>query len=137
MNMLVHRRVVNLSLLTFVTIFTMAFSSCGYPSYVTDPASKTQGYRLFTGRTDGFQISFEYPNTWTRQVVENSEKLKTVNFQPPFASMSVSSYVTIANGGDFSNADELIQHEIDLNLNKEFPAPEFKIISQKNTTRES
>ena len=121
-----------MSLLTFVTIFTIVFSSCGYLGYVTDPASKTQGYRIFTGQTEGFRISFEYPKTWTRQAIQNDKASKSLNIHTPYSSIIVSSDATVGNGGDFINAAELIQHEIDLNLNKEFPSPGFQIISQNN-----
>ena len=132
MDILIHRRVVTLSLLTFVTIFTIVFSSCEYLDMSLTLQAKRKGIGYLQGKPRVSELVLNILKLWTRQAIQNDKASKSLNIHTPYSSIIVSSDATVGNGGDFINAAELIQHEIDLNLNKEFPSPGFQIISQNN-----
>lgn len=84
-----------------MVMLVAVFSSC---NFFGDPAARTPGYKLFTGTTDGFRISFEYPDSWIRKPVEQyGEKydgaitLDLVTSQDTL--ITIDSYLNAANGG--------------------------------------
>lgn len=103
----------------------VTFVSCNsYPTEVTDPQSKTSGYKLFTGATDGFPISFEYPNGWSRMSIDKGATTRHVRFLSSDCAVVVNSFINKSKGGDYANADELIQYKLSLKDQQ----PEFEIV---------
>ena len=120
MGILIRRTFILLSLLAMILSTIMASACYGLHS-VTDPDSKTPGYKLFTGRTGGVRVSFEYPNTWRRISADGLVYL-----------VSQDSYVTVCSvankseGGNYADAGELTQHWLD----SWSTAPEFRVLSR-------
>ena len=113
-------------LLLVVVIITPTVSSCGFPWDASDPVSNTSGYRLFTGKDEGFRVSFEYPDTWRRKGIEKYDSSIGVRLiLSDTSSIHVSSYMSSNGGGDYENAGELIP---DL-LNIYSERPEFQVLS--------
>lgn len=115
-----RRTLMILSLSTIIVFLLTTASACFILHPATDPDSKTAGYKLFTGRTSGISISFEYPNTWTRYSDDGLVYL-----------ISKDSYIRIDSStnkinGANTNANEDLQNWIDLWST----APEFQIISR-------
>jgi hypothetical protein len=98
------------------------------PSSCEDPIGSPES-RLFTGRTEGFRISFEYPDTWRRDEVYKYDAYRVISLYSSGLTVSVSSDVTANNGGDFADASELIQTHAGYDSWR----PEFQIISRSKT----
>jgi hypothetical protein len=89
----------------------------------TDPRSSIDGYRVFTGETEGFLISFSYPDSWKRSAVSsNSSETRT---ELIFQNYTISISSKVSND-ESVNAAAIIQKYIDVNKIR----PEFSIIHQ-------
>ena len=88
-----------------------------------DPRSSVEGYRVFTGKIEGFLISFSYPDSWKRSTVLSSanETRAELSFQD--YTVDISSKVS---DDESVNATAIIQRSIDINKWR----PEFRIIHQ-------
>jgi hypothetical protein len=121
------------SVLVIVAVITVTsiLGTCSAPPfpilYENDPTAKTQGYRLFKGSTgEGVRFSFEYPVMWKRQnVIENS----TLLIPDKYSYIRVGAVATSAKGGDFADAEELIERILDVPSK----SPEFQILSRSYT----
>lgn len=122
MGILIPRRFMVLILLAVIVIVpTTIVSSCGFPSFVTDPAAKTPGYRLFTGRTEGFRISFEYPDTWQRQAIYKYDTLRSIYLKSETSKTYVSSDMSYPNEPGADNASDSVQRHLrDASRREEF-----------------
>ena len=126
-----HRRgfLVLLLIAVAVVVGTIIACFCSYPHYTTDPPAKTAGYKLYTGRTQGLRISFEYPDTWRRQTIEKHDTFRVVFFDYETGSGSIGSDATAGEGGEFEGPNELIHYELDRDSSR----PEFDIMSLTKT----
>jgi hypothetical protein len=109
-------------------ILSILASSCGW---AIDPHSKTPGYRLYTGRTDGFRVSFEYPDVYSRYLgIEKDKTSASINlyYETDHSIIGVVSYVNTANGGHLEDAHAAVEHYMEV-VSKD---PEFQILSQKD-----
>ena len=127
-------RISTISLLRFslliavATITIFGLSSCNFIN-IGDPAAKTSGYKLFEGRSDGFRISLEYPNSWSRRSIEKYGGLVVVLFMPSnTSSVTISSDLNKSNGGENTNADEVIQRDLSISSTR----PDYNILSEIN-----
>ncbi len=126
------RRLLSISVaLSLLLVVVTLFASCGPRiTYADDPAADTPGYKLFTGKVDGFRTSFEYPETWRRVESGLTSADKTERwaaFLPDdYSDLYIRSKLTTVNGGDFTGANEWIEHV----LAAESTYPDFQIISR-------
>lgn len=125
MSMLVQRNRSLLLMLSAILAVTLPLvSSCGL---FGDPSAKTEGYKLFTGRSEGLSISFEYPETWNRDpYIESHEKSYTLSIYSGNSITGVNSNVNATHGGDYENAHALLQDQLD-SFSKSL---DFKLLSQ-------
>lgn len=88
-------------LLVFISVLMITIplvSSCQrYPHYVTDPASKTLGYKLFRGDYEGLYVSFEYPDSWHRES-RKDETLEIFDMLNQSLVVSIRSQISAAQG---------------------------------------
>ncbi len=119
---------VTIKLLLLLSVATLALvtTSCYPPKAVIDPESKTPGYKIFSGSSKGFRISFEYPDSWKRTAVEHGGGSGR-SYLPLFLP---DSYITISSDSDNQPADAAIQLRLDI-ISK---YPEYKLISRSNNT---
>jgi len=122
--MLVHRNLKLLFIFTVVLAMAMPLiSSCWLP----DSQAETPGYRLFTGRTEGLRISFEYPEMWRRKDIEKHDAFEDLRLlSDNSAYVDISSDVNAAKGGEFENAHALLEDWLDSFSSEQ----EFEILSR-------
>jgi hypothetical protein len=88
-----------------------------------DPRSSVDGYRVFTGKTDGFLISFSYPDSWKRSTVSSTANETSVDLDFQNQTIVISSEIS---NNESVNAVAIIQKYIDRNVWR----PEFIIFHQ-------
>ena len=89
----------------------------------TDPRSSIDGYRVFTGETEGFCINFSYPDSWKRSAVSSNSSETSVDLDLQNQTIVISSKISNAEN---INSTAIIQRYIDINKWQ----PEFRIIHQ-------
>jgi hypothetical protein len=112
----------------FIIVMLFAMVSCYPPKAVVDPDSKTPGFKLFTGTSRGFRISFEYPNNWQRTAVEGGGGGRS--YMPlflPDSYITISSDINKSKGGN-EDASDSIQFE--LNIISKYTG--YQLISRNN-----
>lgn len=98
-----------------IMLITTASSCTLLNDLVGDPPAKTSGYRLFTGRTDGLRVSFEYPDSWQRRSLKKYDTYRALSLEvSPKVKVNIDSDVNIANGGRYEDAAQLIQHYLNI-----------------------
>jgi len=96
----------------------------------SDSHSSVEGYKVFTGRDDGFRIEFEYPDTWQKRPIEKYGTFIVLSFRPSDTStVSLWSDEKSNNGGNYTGVDELVNHIIAIHSD----SPDFEIVSQTIT----
>ncbi len=117
--------------IVLVLMFTeTALTSCLPLLPGMDPDAPTAGYKVFTGRVDGFRITFEYPEGWTKTKFERYDEhadYRVQRFSPHgLSSLAVSSQTDTSGGGKYATASELVNSLLEADDN----APEFHLISK-------
>jgi len=130
-----HRSLLMVFLAAVVLVITTAFtSSCFDIKYANDPTADTPGYRLFTGKSEDLRFSFEYPDEWrrvTKGVILSTRISRWVFIYPDgYSVVRVGSQVTSADGGDFADAGELIEHILDIASTQHIMDPDFQILNR-------
>jgi hypothetical protein len=125
-------------IIILVTIFTIPIlcmiPSCTLLSGTGDPDAKSEGYKLYTGREEGFRLSSEYSENWQRDTVninDPNSKMVAISFNIPrlYSTVTIASDVNKANGGHYIDANEYIDDDFSIFSQR----PEFKLIERKNT----
>jgi hypothetical protein len=91
-------------------VLAVLFSSCQRIKIVVDPAAATPGYKLFKAKTNGFRISFEYPDSWSRAAVDRVGTYFYMPLFPPDSSIIIDSSVRSRTN---KNAGELFTSDLD------------------------
>ncbi len=130
MNKVIHGMWLTATPFVVVVVVSALITSCIGPHFVTDPHSKTPGYRIFRGTSEGFRISFEYPEKWRRLSPEKYDTYYVIFLYVTGknASISISSDMNAAYGGEFENANASIEHSVNISSN----GLEFQVISRGN-----
>lgn len=127
MKVSIHYRFLILSIIVIIAgMFIILASSCNEKTEVIDPTSDTPGYKLFKGTTNGFRISFEYPDSWGRVSVGRVGTYNYMPLLPPDCSVIIDSDVNKNKDGDYTNASEVLQSKLD----SESTLTDFKILNR-------
>lgn len=125
------RALVLLAGIVLVLMFTeTALTSCLPFLPGMDPDAPTAGYKVFTGRVDGFRITFEYPQGWRKTRFDRYDghgDFRAQNFSPyGGSSLYVSSQTNASSGGKYATAAQLV----DTLLRVDSSSKEFRILGQ-------
>jgi hypothetical protein len=116
----------------FLCVLVLVISILGLSSceliYVGDQKANTPGYKTFEGKDEGFRIRFEYPNSRKRNSIEKYNGSIWVSFDgSKKLGLIVSSDLNKANGGQSTDAEAVIRHDLD-NYSK---APDYNLLSHQ------